>query len=109
MRKEKEKPSYDLSLAKQLIEKGDYFIAGRAESFLANHYGRPRVFLQEIFRSMRPEDFSLSVELRNRPGTFADEYYPTYDGIKWYVKFFIGDDGSPCVEVWSCNWDGCVH
>lgn len=31
-----------------------------------------------------------------------------YDGIEWYVKFFIEDGGS-VVMVWSMNYDGAMH
>lgn len=103
------KPAYDLSKAKDLARQGSMMLSRRPTKFLAERYSSVGTAALEIFSAIKPEDFYKSIELDNRPGKWADVYQEVeYDGIGWYVKFFIEDDGA-VVLVWSMNYDGAMH
>ena len=88
-----ERPSYDLSNAKELVAEDMFSVGSRAARFA----------------SIGPGGFQKTVELEKRPGTMADVYHARYDDATWYVKFFIDDEAQLRVRIWSCNWDGCIH
>lgn len=103
------RPVYDIGEAKELVSRGCFVMSGRAARFVKNRYGaNPRIIAEEVFASMSDGDFYKSMELDKIPGVWADVYMPTYDGFKWYAKFYI-DEGTPVVQLLSCNWDGCLH
>ena len=106
------KPSYSLPLARNHVMRGDFYLAKRARSFITNHYGIGQVAatVQSVFLATRSEHFYKTVELVYLPGTFADVYKGIrYDGIDWYLKFYLAPDDSPTVVIWSINWEGSVH
>lgn len=103
------KPRYDIEEAKSLVSSGRFSILGKAARFLKNRYdASPKEVVEGVFASMSEDDFYKDLELEKIPGTWADVYKPTYDGIEWYVKFYM-EDGRAIVQVLSCNWDGCLH
>ena len=103
------RPAYELGEAKALAAAGSMMLSRRPTKFLAERYVRAGEVASEIFASIEPRHFLKSVELEKRPGKWADVYRGTeYDGIEWYVKFFIEDGGS-VVMVWSMNYDGAMH
>lgn len=112
MRRRRGSPSYPLDAAKALATDGRVVLADRARRFLREHCVADGIAkaVREIFDAMGPEHFLKSEELDYRPGTFADIYRGMeYDGIEWYVKFFIDEEGNERLQVWSANWDGAVH
>lgn len=103
------RPTYDLDEAKGLAAKGSLMLSGRPTRFLANRYVSVGEAVAGVFAAMGPRHFHKSVELENRPGTWADVYKGmVYDDVEWYVKFFM-DGGEPIVVVWSMNYDGAIH
>ena len=105
-----ERPSYDLSNAKELVAEDMFSVGSRAARFVRNHYGGcTGDVVKEVFASIGPGGFQKTVELEKRPGTMADVYHARYDDATWYVKFFIDDEARLRVRIWSCNWDGCIH
>lgn len=105
-------PAYSLEEARRLVRGGRVSFTKRARRFVQNHYGYfdfNDVSLG-VFEAMGDEHFYKSEELEHRPGTYADIYKGmVYDGIEWYVKFFVDEDGEARVEVWTMCWDGAVH
>lgn len=102
-------PAYDLCEAKELVANGSMMLSKRPTVFLANRYVSVGEAAAEVFSAIEPKHFLKSVELDHKPGTWADIYQGMeYDGIKWYVKFFM-DGGEHVVVVWSMNWDGAMH
>lgn len=109
MGRTKYRPTYELNEAKRFARAGKLKLSGRASRFLREHYGTVSDTAVGILEIIEPRHFDKSVELDNRPGTWADVYRGAiYDEVEWYVKFFIENE-SPTVEVWSMNWDGAVH
>ena len=112
MGRTKLKPTYDLSYVKQLVSGGKVSFSRRGRKFIEQHYGLLD-FLEVacgVFGAMSSSNFVKSDELEYLPRTYADIYSGMeYDGIEWYVKFFIRDNEISQVEVWSMNWDGSVH
>ena len=110
MRRERDRPSYSLGEAKQLVCSREFSIVGRPRRFIQGRYDTADIssFIAGIFRSMHPRDFLKSEELDMKPGTFADIYRGMrFEGEAWYVKFFIDDGGH--VVILSANWDGYIH
>lgn len=102
------RPTYDLDEAKALAARGSMMLSRRPTSFLAERYASVSEAATEVFAAIEPRHFHKSVELENNPGTWADVYQGVvYDGIGWYVKFFM--DAGKLVVVWSMNWDGATH
>ena len=112
IRRSRGKPTYDLGEVRALASKGRLSINGRAVRFIINRYGRIDAgqLVKEIIESIKAEDFYKSDELDVIPGTFADIYRNVEcDGEKWYVKFFVNEDGDATVQVLSANWEGYPH
>lgn len=107
---DKGKPSYDLGEVKRFVAQDSFGLAGRAARFMLNHYGEESTeAVKGVFAHMEKAGFRKTVELDKRPGTMADVYNVEFDDVTWYVKFFIDSGSSLRVEIWSCNWDGCIH
>ncbi|MBQ9004505.1 MAG: type II toxin-antitoxin system MqsR family toxin, partial [Eggerthellaceae bacterium] len=72
-----------------------------------NHGFVPSETIKGVFESIESDGFHKVVALDKRPGTNADVYFADYDGERWYVKFFVDEDGmSSIVDIWSCRIDG---
>lgn len=105
-------PTYDLAAAKLLVQSGNVMLRGRARNFILNRYGHVDMIdtVNGVFESMQTDNFVKAVELDYLPGVFADVYEGMmYDGIDWYVKFFVDKTGNPVVDIWSMSWSGSVH
>lgn len=101
-------PTYDFHEAKRLVKQRRFRLLGKAARFIKNRYdGNPADVVVDVFSSLTSQDFQKTMELDTIPDVYADVYRPTYDGIEWYVKFYI--ENEVCVVVLSCNWDGCLH
>lgn len=113
MRRERTTPTYDLEVAKHLSRtRGSMTLNGRVRSFVQNRYGVRDVgtFVSRLICSIRFEDFYKSEELDKVPGVWADVYTGVlFEGEEWYVKFFIGDEGTVRLSVLSAIWDGYIH
>lgn len=109
--RESRKPAYDLAAARRLVRVGRVSMTMRSRRFVANHVEAPTMeAVRALFDAMGSDTFRKSVELAARPGTWADVYCGMqYEGMRWYVKFLIDDDGDAAVEIWSMNWDGAAH
>lgn len=102
-------PVYDIQEAKRLVRERKFRVIHKVASFLKNHYDdSPSDVIAEVFDAISERDFYKALDLEKWPDMRADVYKPTFDGIEWYVKFFIEDDGV-CVQVLSCSWDGALH
>ena len=106
------RPSYDIERAQQLAIAGKTVLTKRVRKYLIE---RGSIDLSDItagvFTNMRQEHFHKTVELDKRPGTYADVYKGIeYDGIEWYVKFFIDGSDVMTLNVWSmCDVDDDWH
>lgn len=112
MGKTRHKPSYDLELVKSYVSRGRISFSKRPRRFIQEHYGYIDYLevARGVFDAMCREHFVKSDELEYLPGTYADIYSGMeFDGVEWYVKFFMMDGEISQVEVWSMNWDGAVH
>lgn len=93
-----------------MVSEGKVRVGKRATDFLLNRGYEVKETVLEIFEAMNDSHFQKTIDLKNRPGTKADVYVAEYEDEKWYVKFFHNsDDEYARIEVWSCNWDGCMH
>ena len=110
MRRERRRPAYSLSTAKELAAKGKFSLNGRARNFIKNRtdWANASALIQEIFNAADKEHFSKSMELDILPGTWADAYCIPFDGEVWYVKFFVEGDAVR-LHVLSANWDCYIH
>ncbi len=112
MRREKDRPSHSLELAKRLARDGKLTVNRRARDFIMNRHGRNDTarFVAGLFEAVRPQDFYKSVELEVMPGCWGDVYRGVeYEGEEWYVKFTIREDGTASLCVLSANWEGYQH
>lgn len=103
-----DRPYYDLNEAKKLVSARKANVRGRARRFIKNRYGDVVETICQVFECIDGKDYYKTIDLEHRPGTKADIYKPLYDDVRWYVKFFVDGD-VPVIEIWSCNWDGCMH
>ena len=111
MRREKSKPSYSLSLVRELTQDGSFSVMSRASRFITNHIGPGSVkqVVREVVEAAQEGDFVKSMELDSIPGTWADVYMVPCDDETWYLKFFVREDQTACLVVMSANWDGYIH
>ena len=112
MRGKRRGPRYPLEQVKALVREGRVGFTRRGRSFIQNHYDN--LDFQEVslgvFESASEEHYLKTEELEKRPGTYADIYRGMfYDGIEWYVKFYVEEDGCAQVMVWTMCWDGANH
>lgn len=99
----------DLDRAKQLVWEDKFRLKRRDSDCLANRYDEPRKVVKQLFLTLSPGNYRKTVELVKSPGVMADIYMPTFDGITWFVKFYVDDGGRELVDIWSCNWDSVIH
>ena len=99
-------PTYNLNQARSLVAQGDYLLTKKVTDSLRNHGYDSGETVEEVFDSLSEDGFHKTIPLDKRPDTYADVYFADYDGDRWYVKFFIEDDGGKIVDVWSCRPDG---
>lgn len=112
MRRERHRPTYDLDKMKRLAARRKVLVSGRARRFIESRYGisDKREFIVGLLSTIKPRDFSKSVELTIAPGLWADVYREVqYGDERWYVKFAITNDGQVAVNVLSANWEGYIH
>lgn len=111
MKRRRHKPSYSLSMAKELARSGDVSVNGRSIRFIRNHISarNPGYVVRQVIEVIDERDFKESYELDILPGTWADVYETQYEGEEWYVKFFIGDNGDLRLHVLSANWLDYIH
>lgn len=108
------RPAYVLETVKQLAQEGKLFLTSRPMHFILNRYDGEDAaeIAAAVVEAIREEDFYKSIELDNRPGTFADIYRNVecedYPENSWYVKLFVCD-GETMVEIWSMVWEGYTH
>lgn len=97
---------YDLDIAQSLVKHAKYSVSKRARNNLLNHGYLPKETIEDVFAAIRSSHFYKSVELENRPGTYADIYrhVPCY-GTEWYVKYFLHENG-PAITIWPLKEDG---
>lgn len=112
LKRERQKPTHSLELARRLAREGLLTVNRRARDFIRNRHGRNDVvaFVGGLFDAVRPGDFYKSVELEVIPGLWGDVYRSVeYEGESWYVKFTIREDGTASLCVLSANWEGYLH
>ena len=111
MKNSRGKPAYDLDEVRRLVRNGEVRYRKRPRAFLENHYG---CALNEtalgVLESLETSDFKECVELKFKPGTYADVYRGgSFDDTEWYVKYFVDETGPQIVDIWTMVWDGAVH
>lgn len=110
MGRERRKPTYPLSTAKELAASGKFNVSRRVRNFVKNRtdWANLSDFIQGLFTAAAETHFSKSIELDIIPGTWADVYMVPFDGETWYLKFFVEGDAVR-LNVLSANWDGYIH
>lgn len=113
MGSDRRRPTHSLEEAKRLAAQGDFTINGRSRQFIINHMGAcagVRRVVAGVVLAILPEHFEKSVPLRRVDGQWGDVYrFVPYAGEEWYVKLFLGGDGSLALNVMSANWEGYIH
>lgn len=103
----KKGPCYDLDLVKRLVADEKYFTTNKVRKILINHGYVVSDTVADVIQSIRPDDFYKCDELKNNPGVYADIYHHVKcNDEEWYVKYFLNDNGSPSVSIWSLKEDG---
>lgn len=93
-----------------MAQAGRIGVKKRATDFLINRGYIVSECIKGIIEKIDASCYQKSMPLENCNGKIADVYLVRdYDDADWYVKFFIQEGHDPIVEVWSCNWDGCMH
>ena len=105
--REKLQPHYDLNLVRRAFRDDEFHLPQRVQRHLIDQ-GWTRQTCMRIGAQLEPQYFHKSQAHWTREGVWLDIYRPVVEGVRWYVKVVVREDGVGFVVLSFCL-DGARH
>ena len=104
---ERTTPQHDLNEVKGRVSEEGCQFSKRVRNRQLGRFNCAPEDVEECLLALTEDDFYKS-QLREQGDNdvWMDIYKPRWDGIDWYVKFFVGVNDR--VVVWSFKWSGTI-
>lgn len=104
---ERNTPQHALSEVKKRVREEGCQFSNRVRNRQLGRFDCDEEDVRECLLSLTGDDFYKSqFREHGQYDVWLDVYTPYWDGIDWYVKFFVGKNDR--VVVWSFKWSGTI-